>query len=129
MKIEFKKRHLKINLILGAIWLVLGILNIDYDGGNRWTDYGYLFISILYLALYFYQRQNNYLIIEGGIIKMNGLFGKKVNLTEIKSIRKFAGDYSLKTDKKDFTINTQMIDPNSLAELNTELEKLKVEWN
>jgi hypothetical protein len=27
------------------------------------------------------------------------------------------------------TINTQIIDPNSLAELNAELEKLNVEWN
>jgi hypothetical protein len=129
MKIEYKKRHLKINLILGIIWLVLGLLSIIFDGENRWTDYGYLFISILYLTLYFYQRQNNYLTIERGVIKINGLFGKKLKLTEIQSIKKFAGDYILKTDKKEFTINTQMIDPNSLAELNTELEKLKVEWN
>jgi len=129
MKIEYKKRHLKIYLILGIIFLVLGMLNIYYDGENRLTDYGYLFISILYLTLYFYQRQNNYLTIERGVIKINGLFGKKFNLTEIKSIKKFAGDYILKADKKEFRINTQIIDPNSLAELNTELEKLKVEWN
>ena len=55
--------------------------------------------------------------------------GKKLNLTEIKRIKKFAGDYILKTDKSELTINTQIIDPNSLAELNAELEKLNVEWN
>ncbi len=59
---------------------------------------------------------------------MGGLFGKKLNLTEIKSIKKFAGDYILKTDNKELTINTQMIDSNSLTDLNTELEKLDVEW-
>jgi hypothetical protein len=50
-------------------------------------------------------------------------------MTEIKRIKKFAGDYILKADKKELTINTQIIDPKSLVELNIELEKLNVEWN
>ena len=83
----------------------------------------------MYLGLYFYQKNYKYLTIENGIINVNGPFGKKLNLTEIKRIKKFAGDYILKTDKKELTINTQIIDPNSLAELNAELEKLNVEWN
>jgi len=33
------------------------------------------------------------LTIENGIINVNGPFGKKLNLTEIKRIKKFAGDY------------------------------------
>ena len=79
--------------------------------------------------MYFYEYFNQYLTIENGIVKTNSPFGKKMNLTEIKRIKKFAGDYILKTDKAELTINTQIIDPNSLAELNTELEKLNVEWN
>jgi hypothetical protein len=83
----------------------------------------------MYLGLYFYQRNYKYLTIENGIINLNGPFGKKINLTEIKRIKKFAGDYIIKTDKKELTINTQIIDPSSLAKLNAELEKLNVEWN
>ena len=83
----------------------------------------------MYLGLYFYQRNYKYLTIENGIINLNGPFGEKINLTEIKRIKKFAGDYIIKTDKKELTINTQIIDPSSLAELNAELEKLNVEWN
>lgn len=59
---------------------------------------------------------------------MNGPLGKKLKLTEIKRIKKFAGDYILKTDKKELTINTQFIEPNSMVELNAELEKLNIEW-
>ena len=79
--------------------------------------------------MYFYEYFNQYLTIGNGIIKINSPFGKKMNLAEIKRIKKFAGDYILKTEKAELTINTQMIDPNSLAELNAELEKLNVEWN
>jgi len=68
------------------------------------------------------------LTIENGIIKVNSPFGKKLNLIEIKRIKKFAGDYILKTDEKELAINTQIINPSSLAELNAVLEKLNVEW-
>ena len=129
MRIEYKKRHLNIFLILGIVWLAIGLLNLNYDRENRWTDYGYIVFAILYLVIFIYQKQNKYLTIKNGILKINGSFGKKVNLTEIKRIKKFAGDYIIKTDKKELTINTQIIDPKSLTELNEELEKLNVEWN
>jgi hypothetical protein len=57
------------------------------------------------------------------------LIPKKIDLIEIKSIREFAGDYKLKTDKGEFVINTQIIEPNSLSELKNELNKLNVKWN
>jgi len=129
MKIGYKKRHLNINLILGIIWLVwFFVFDFNKEEMN-WTDYGWLVISIAYLSIYFYQKKYKYVSIENGILTVNGPIGKKLNLTEIKRIKKFAGDYILKTDKKELTINTQIIDPNSLVELNAVLGKLNVEWN
>ena len=129
MRIGYKKKHMNINLIFGLVWLVWFFLGILTKDEPNWTDYGWIVISAMYLIVFFYQRQNKYLTIENGVIKENDPFGKKLNLTEIKRIKKFAGDYILKTDKKELTINTQIIDPNSLAELNSELEKLNAEWN
>ena len=129
MKIEHKKKHLNVNLILGLVWLIWFFVGVFGKEEPNWTDYGWIVISILYLGLYFYQNNYKYLTIENGIINVNGPFGKKLNLSEIKRIKKFAGDYILKTDKNELTINTQIIDPNSLAELNTELEKLNVKWS
>ena len=57
------------------------------------------------------------------------LIPKHINLSEINRIKKFAGDYKLKINKVEFIIDTQIIEPNSLADLNAELEKLNVEWN
>lgn len=116
---------------MGLIWLVFAIVQLfvlDYEN-KSWIKYGWLGISLMYIIMYFYEYFNQYLTIENGIIKTNSLFGKKMNLTDIKRIKKFAGDYILKSDKAELTINTQIIDPNSLIELNTELEKLNVEWN
>jgi hypothetical protein len=47
-----------------------------------------------------------------------------VHLSEIRTIEKYAGSYILKTDTKKLTIDTTIIAPNSLVELNAALEKL-----
>jgi hypothetical protein len=110
-------------------WLIFGVINLFFNNFGKWTTYTWLGISSMYIVIYSFDYFNQYLTIQNGIIKENHLFGKKIELTEIKEIKKFAGDYIIKTEKGEMTINTQIIDPNSLAHLNSELEKLKVEWN
>src|SRR5690625_3237466 len=129
MKIKYKNRQLNINLIFGIIWLTYFLIQLISDKEIHWIDYGWILISLAYFGIYFYQKKYKYVSIENGILTVNGHLGKKLNLTEIKRIKKFAEDYILKSDKKDLTINTQIINPKSLAEKNTELEKLNVEWN
>ncbi|CAZ98557.1 Conserved hypothetical protein [Zobellia galactanivorans] len=66
--------------------------------------------------------------IENGTIRKNGLngYGKKINLNEINWIKKFAGDYTLKTETKELKINTELIDKTSLTELNSILKELNL---
>lgn len=75
---------------------------------------------MFYIGYYLYDLTNQYLTIENGTIRKNGLYGlgKKLNLDEINWIKKFAGDYTLKTKKGDLKINTELIDKDSLYELN-----------
>lgn len=128
MKIRFKKKRLRVNLILGIVWIGLGTLSIVIDDEIRWTDYGYLVIGMLYIGHYLYDLTNQYLTIENGTIRKNGLYGlgKKLNLDEINWIKKFGEDYTLKTKKKDLKINTELIDKDSLNELNKILAGLKL---
>ena len=86
MIIRYKKRLLNINLILVIIWLVWFFISDFTKEKLNWTDYGWIVISLMYLGIYYYQKKYNYLTIENGIIKVNGPFGKKLNLNEIKWI-------------------------------------------
>lgn len=136
IKIKYSKERFKSNLRIGLLLLSIGVIliiisffiaelkNISFES----IGVGQIGAGIFILILYNYELNKQYLIIENGIIKQNWPFGKKLNLTEIKQIKKFAGDYILKTDKKELTINTQIIDTKSLVDLNAELEKLNVEW-
>ena len=109
--------------------MIYFFVKLIFNEKLHWIDYGWVLISLAYFGIYFYQKKYKYVTIENGILTVNGPIGKNINLTEIKHIKKFAGDYIIKTDKKKLTINTQIIDPNSLTILNLELKKLNVEWN
>tara|TARA_R110001632_G_scaffold1883_4_gene8477 strand:- start:22200 stop:22595 length:396 start_codon:yes stop_codon:yes gene_type:complete len=128
LKIYYKKKQLKLNLILGFTWLALCLISLFTNKKAEWTEYFYLASSFLYFALYFYHKNGHYVRFENGIIQQNWPFGKKLPLSEIKTIRHFAGEYILKTEKKRLTINIQMIDEDSLLKLKTKLKKLPVKW-
>jgi len=127
MKIRYKKKRLKFYLIMTIFWLIFGAFNLIFNDFGKWTTYTWLGISVMYIAIYSFDYFNQYLTIHNNVIKENHLFGKKIKLTEIKQIKKFAGDYILKTEKTELTINTQIIDEKSLVELNLILDKLNLE--
>jgi hypothetical protein len=128
MKIKFKKKRLRANLIFGIVWIGLGIFSLWEADNTRWSNYGYLVIGVLYIGLYLFELVNQYLTIEHGTIQKNKLFGfgKKLNLNEIYWIKKFAGGYTLKTEHKELIINTELIERDSLNELNTILAQLNL---
>ena len=126
MKIQFTKRRLKFYLISGIVWLVFGTTGIICDS-NRIFNYGFLILGIISLGTYLFEIKKQYLTIENGIISKNYLIPKKINLNEIKQIKKIAGAYVLKTDSTELRINTVIIEENSLAELKTLFDSLNLE--
>jgi len=124
MKIQYTKKRLRANLIIGLIWSSLAIAKWIFDDFMHWTDFFFAGMALLYLGQYLFDRKNQYLTITQDQIKVNFLFGKQIYLKDINRIKKFAGDYIIKTDTKELTINTQLIEPDSLNELNKFLAKV-----
>ncbi len=124
MKIAYKKRHLNINLIMGLIWSIWFCVQFYYAEEFKAIDYGWLCIALFYLGIYGYQKFYKYLTITDGVIKKNWPFGKKIELGKVVHFKKFAGDYILKTKDKEFIINTQIIDSNSMDDLDNALQPL-----
>jgi len=125
MNIRYKKKRLRVNLFISIAWGVLVILTLFFSSKRQWFDYTYFVIFILYLAQYIYENKKQYLTIENGTISKNLLFQtKKMNLNQITQVKKFAGDYILKSKLEELTINTQIIDEDSLADFDAVLSHL-----
>lgn len=126
MKIKFKKKILYSKLILGLICLIIAPITLLRNEDLHWSDYIYFIIGLLYLAHYAYDVTHQYLEIEDGVIKKNSLYGfrKKLNLKDIDTIKKFAGDYTLKSNDTELKIKTSIIEDHSLTSLVKVLSEL-----
>jgi len=126
MKILYNKKRRKYELFQGIFWILLFVLGILFSDWKNVFFYLYLIMGLIHI--YLHLKVKHYLSIENNIIKQNYIFGKKIDLSEIKSIKHFAGEYILKTDKRKMRIDIGSIEKSSLAELRDELKKLDVQW-
>ena len=126
MKILYSKKKRKYNLFQGIFWILLFGIGVLFS--DRKNVFFYLNLIMGLVDIYLYLKVKFYLSIENNIIKQNYIFGKKMDFSEIKSIKHFAGEYILRTDKRKMRIDIGSIEKSSLAELRDELKKLDVKW-
>ena len=130
-KIRYSKVRLRSNLRMGISFISFGIILVllSFVTGEwkeisiRSVGVGQFGAGIYMLILYYFENRKQYLTMENGELTKNMLFPKKIKLNQIKLIREFAGDLKLISDKNEFVIDTQIIEPNSLVELKNELNK------
>ena len=82
---------------------------------------GQIAAGIFMFVRYYTKHRTQYLTLKNGKLTKNTLFPKTINLTEIISIKEFAGNLRLRTEKTELTIDTQIIEQRSLIALKTEL--------
>ena len=126
MKILYSKKKHKYELFRCISNFLMFLMVLYYDMDNLF--FLLLFFCLSLLSFYLFIKTKHYLIIEDNIIKQNYIFGKKMNLAKIKTIKHFAGEYILRTEKRKMTITIDIIDKSSLLDLTTELKKLDVKW-
>ncbi|MGA9239555.1 hypothetical protein [Robiginitalea sp.] len=127
MKIHYSKKRLRSHLIQGLLWLVFSITLLVIDASFlNGMGIGYLVMAALFMGSYFYERHYGYLTLKADTIQKNTLIGKPIRLSEIRRIKKFAGDYILETETAKMTINTQIIAPDSLEKLDKALSVLEL---
>ena len=131
MIIRFTRKRTMSFLILGLLWLAIGMGSfLAYHFEEVEQDSPVFFVVLAFLNTLFYLTQyfNQYLTLKNNFIIQNFPFGKKINLSEIKEIKRFAGDYQLKKDQTTLTINTTIIAKDSLKKLTVALEELNLVW-
>ena len=126
MKILYSKERRKYDLFYTIFCLLIGIFSFFLSDTNH--IFFYLYMPLGLISLYRYIKVKYYLTLENNEIKQNYIFGKKIDLSEIKSIKHFAGEYILRTNKRKMTINISWVDQSSLLDLKDELKKLDAQW-
>ncbi|MDD7916049.1 hypothetical protein [Polaribacter ponticola] len=129
-KIRYSKERLRSNSRMGIFFVAIGIILVLLSFIiSEWKEIslasigiGQIGAGIFMFIIYYFENRNQYLTLKNGELIKNTLFPKKIKLAEIKSIKEFAGDLKLITQKTEFIIDTQIVEPNSLVELKNELK-------
>ncbi|WP_159022868.1 hypothetical protein [Formosa sp. L2A11] len=128
IKIRYKKKKLNMNLIAGILWSVLAISKIVLAEESKFNflTYGWILLAVLYLGLYAVQRFTAYLIIKDDVISKQIPLPKHIIISDITEIKTFKSGYKIITDSKTLSINTEMINEDDLAKLNSFLDTAQV---
>ncbi|WP_417199825.1 hypothetical protein [Bizionia sp.] len=124
--IKFKSKRLYFNLALGLFWIVSATVSIWELDKIYWLSYVTMLIGVIYIGMSLWEFNNQYLTLTPNIIKENSLFGKKILLKDIIEVKKVFGDYILKTDQKELSINMSLVHDDSKAELNAFINSINV---
>ncbi len=124
--IKFKSKRLYFNLALGLFWIVSATVSIWESDKIYWLSYVTMLIGVIYIGMSLWEFNNQYLTLTPNIIKENSLFGKKILLKDIIEVKKLFGDYILKTDQKELSINMSLVHDDSKAELNAFINSINI---
>lgn len=111
------------NLLI--MFTMLAVIYV-YINPNFWFNFLYIPLALAAALNYYINRKYQYITIDGDMLRRNEPFPKKINLSEVTRIKKFAGDYTLCTPDKELTISTEYIDKESLRDLEKVLCNLPV---
>lgn len=134
-KIKYTEGRLRNNLRMGLFFITIGIISFflpyiinvgRFEFLFKAVGVGEIASGIFVLIICYFENKNQYLTFKNGELIKHTFISKRVNLAEVKSINEFAGDIKLVVDKKEFVIDTQIIEPSSLLELRNELKQYEL---
>lgn len=123
MEIEYRLGYQRRNLIIGFLWLVIFFLAAISNEGPSLLDFLWLFLAISFCGTFLYQRRFKYILINDGLLRIAGPLGRKIQLKDIKQVNRRMRRIDIMTDTMKLSINTEIIDRNSISDLEKELKK------
>ncbi|MBQ0768589.1 MAG: hypothetical protein KBT58_04815 [Bizionia sp.] len=130
IKIKYSKERLQNSLRMSMFFFTIGMTLLALSFITPvWKEISITSIGITQILtavpmfiIYLFENKKQYLTIKNGDLIKHGLFPKKINLGDVHAISEFAGDLKLLIDNSEFVIDTQIIEPNSLIRLKSELK-------
>ena len=126
MKIAFKNKRLIINLILGIVWIIVGVSYFLEGENTRLGPYFTIVLGVAYLCMSAYEYYNQYLTITGEKIQINTFPKKRITISEITEAGYYADDYTFKTPEKALKVRKSQISLRDLPKFEAFFNDLKL---
>ena len=125
IKLRYNIKNQRYSIIVGGLFILLA--GIELIASNE-ISYFNITLALLYIAPYFYHKKVPFLTIQKGVLKQNWWFGKSIDSKDINEIKYFAGEYIIRSQKKELRIDTHIIDPRDQPLLTDFLRTHQDKW-
>ncbi|MDG1047981.1 MAG: hypothetical protein P8O95_05945 [Flavobacteriaceae bacterium] len=125
IKLMYNIKNQRYNIIVGGLFILLAGIELIASNEIRYFN---ITLALLYIAPYFYHKKVPFLTIQKGVLKQNWWFGKSIDSKDINEIKYFAGEYIIRSQKKELRIDTHIIDPRDQPLLTDFLRTHQDKW-
>jgi len=125
IKLRYNIKNQRYYMIAGGLFILLAGIELIASNEIRYFN---ITLALLYIAPYFYHKKVPFLTIQKGVLKQNWWFGKSIDSKDINEIKYFAGEYIIRSQKKELRIDTHIIDPRDQPLLTDFLRTHQDKW-
>ena len=125
IKLRYNIKNQRYYIIIGGLFILLAGIELIDSNEIRYFN---ITLALLYIAPYFYHKKVPFLTIQKGVFKQNWWFGKSIDSKDINEIKYFAGEYIIRSQKKELRIDTHIIDPRDQPLLTDFLRTHQDKW-
>jgi len=125
IKLRYNIKNQCYFIIAGGLFILLAGIELIASNEIRYFN---ITLALLYIAPYFYHKKVPFLTIQKGVLKQNWWFGKSIDSKDINEIKYFAGEYIIRSQKKELRIDTHIIDPRDQPLLTDFLRTHQDKW-
>lgn len=125
IKLRYNIKNQRFYIIVGGLFILLAGIELIASNEIRYFN---ITLALLYIAPYFYHKKVPFLTIQKGVFKQNWWFGKSIDSKDINEIKYFAGEYIIRSQKKELRIDTHIIDPRDQPLLTDFLRTHQDKW-
>jgi hypothetical protein len=125
IKLRYNIKNQRYYIIAGGLFILLAGIELIASNEIRYFN---ITLALLYIAPYFYHKKVPFLTIQKGVFKQNWWFGKSIDSKDINEIKYFAGEYIIRSQKKELRIDTHIIDPRDQPLLTDFLRTHQDKW-
>jgi len=125
IKLRYNIKNQRYFIIAGGLFILLAGIELIASNEIRYFN---ITLALLYIAPYFYHKKVPFLTIQKGVFKQNWWFGKSIDSKDINEIKYFAGEYIIRSQKKELRIDTHIINPRDQPLLTDFLRTHQDKW-
>ena len=125
IKLRYNIKNQRYFIIADGLFILLAGIELIASNEIRYFN---ITLALLYIAPYFYHKKVPFLTIQKGVLKQNWWFGKSIDSKDINEIKYFAGEYIIRSQKKELRIDTHIIDPRDQPLLTDFLRTHQDKW-